>query len=169
MTASGFVLPPSDQLRDEIYSQLLTRAYINQHGAQIMLLIAYNPLQDGFVQIHRPEVCYPASGYQITRSTKHITRLTAGVNVPSRYLEAENSVRREKVLYWTRTGDAFPRNWAEQRWAIFDQNLDGLIPDGLLIRISSADDDADLGLLDRFASDLFDNVGPDMRRIMAWT
>ena len=61
-------MPPQDQLQDKVYSQLLTRTYANQAGDEIMLLIAYNGAQDGVVQIHRPEVCYPASGFRLSRA-----------------------------------------------------------------------------------------------------
>ena len=166
VAASGLVLPPQDQLRDQVYSQLLTRTYSGPDGTSIMLLIAYSGAQDGVVQIHRPEVCYPASGFQLVQNQQHTTRLANHSAIPSRFIVAEDSVRREMLIYWTRTGRAFPRKWAEQRWAIFEQNIQGDIPDGLLVRISSTDQDAKVETLDRFARDLFEHAGPLMQQVL---
>lgn len=165
-TQSGFILPPEDQLKDQIYSQLLTRTYTRSGGNEIMLLIAYNAAQDGVVQIHRPEVCYPASGFRLIENQEHATRLSNTIVIPSRYIMAENAVRREKIVYWTRIGDDFPRKWAEQRRAVFEQNLRGDIPDGLLIRISSVSQDIGAEGLDQFARDLFANLGQTMKMVL---
>ena len=165
-TQSGLVLPPDDQLRDQVYSQLLTRSYMGPGGREMMLLIAYNAAQDGVVQIHRPEVCYPASGFQLTENQAHATRLSADITIPSRFILAENAVRRERIVYWTRVGPDFPRKWAEQRLAVFEQNMRGDIPDGLLVRISSVDEGVGVEALDQFARDLFANVGQTMQMVL---
>ena len=73
--ASGLVLPPADQLRDKIYSQLVTRVYARGDGTRVMLVIAYSGAQDGTIQVHRPEVCYPASGFRLTTIAPHTTAL----------------------------------------------------------------------------------------------
>ena len=166
VSSSGLILPPKDQLQSEIYSQLLTRTYVNQSGTSVMLLIAYSPAQDGVVQIHRPEVCYPAGGFKLVEIDEHETPLRNGFFIPSRYIVAETPVRREKIMYWTRVGKDFPRRWSEQRWAVFEQNLHGQIPDGLLVRMSSTDQGGDAAVLDRFASDLYQNVGKPMRQVL---
>lgn len=165
-SASGLVLPPQDQLRDQVYSQLLTRTYTMQGGLEIMLLVAYNAGQDGVVQIHRPEVCYPASGFQLTENKEHSTRLSPIRSVPSRCIVAENSIRKEKIIYWTRVGKYFPRKWSEQRLAVFEQNLQGSIPDGLLIRISSINENIATVDLDNFAANLYKNVGKTMQTVL---
>lgn len=164
--ASGLILPPQDQMQNKLYTQLLTRTYADAAGEQMMLLIAYNASQDGVVQVHRPEVCYPASGFRLTKIAEHSVPLAPDVAVPSRYIVAETGLRREEIIYWTRLGNAFPRQWSEQRWAVFSQNLRGDIPDGLLVRISSVTPNVGVGALDRFARDLFSAVGEPMRRVL---
>jgi EpsI family protein len=164
-TASGFVLPPADQLRDAIYSQLVTRSYV-QGGATVMLLIAYSGAQDGTVQIHRPEVCYPASGYRLTRLVPHEVALAPGVSVPSRAITAETEVRREQLIYWTRLGRHFPTRWIEQRLAVTAENFSGYIPDGVLVRISSTGPGDQVPVLDDFARALFGGVGHRMRQVL---
>lgn len=166
VAASGLVLPPEDQLEKQLYSQLFTRTYTNARGVQMMLLIAYNGSQDGVVQIHRPEVCYPASGFKLTRIEEHSVPLSSAVDVPSRFIIAETGLRREQIVYWTRLGQFFPRRWSEQRWAVFEQNLEGYIPDGLLVRISSVSQDVGSADLDGFARDLYASVSPTMQRVL---
>jgi len=166
VASSGLVLPPQDQLQDKLYTQLLTRTYANAAGAEMMLLIAYNASQDGVVQVHRPEVCYPASGYRLTTIAEHAVPLAPKLAVPSRYIVAETGLRREEIIYWTRLGSYFPRRWSDQRWAVFRQNLRGDIPDGLLVRISSIAPEVGVASLDAFARDLYAGVGPRMRRVL---
>ena len=54
-----------------IYSQVLTRVYSDGQNPPIMLLLAQSSSQTGFLQIHRPETCYTAGGYQISPLTPH--------------------------------------------------------------------------------------------------
>ncbi len=163
---SGLVLPPADQLRDRIYSELLTRVYRHADGNVMMLLIAYAGTQDGSIQVHRPEVCYPASGFRLTDIEDHDVKLAPGVDVPSRYIVAETELRSEKMIYWTRLGHLFPRKWSAQRLAVMEENLKGIVPDGVLVRISTlVQGDARPGL-DRFASAMFGAVGAQMKSVL---
>ena len=72
---SGLVVPPSDQLSQQIYSQLLTRVYVAPGSLPIMILVAQSASQTGILQVHRPEICYPAGGYQLARPAAEITLL----------------------------------------------------------------------------------------------
>ncbi|QKS01995.1 EpsI family protein [Sphingomonas sp. CL5.1] len=164
--ASGLVLPPADQLRDKIYSQFVTRAYTRADGAAVMLLIAYSGAQDGTIQVHRPEICYPASGYKLTQIAGHETPLAPGLTIPSRYIVAEADLRREQLIYWTRVGDYFPAKWSAQRLAVIKENFSGVIPDGVLVRMSAVGADDARGLLDSFARDLYAAVGPRLRQVL---
>ncbi|WP_238542365.1 exosortase-associated protein EpsI, V-type [Sphingomonas sp. PAMC 26621] len=163
---SGLVLPPADQLRDRIYSELLTRVYRHTDGSVMMLLIAYAGTQDGSIQVHRPEVCYPASGFRLTDIEDHDVKLAPGVDVPSRYIVAETELRSEKMIYWTRLGHLFPRKWSAQRLAVMEENLKGIIPDGVLVRISTLGQGDGRPGLDRFASAMFGAVGAQMKSVL---
>lgn len=164
-TASGLVLPPPDQLRDKLYSQLLTRSY-TRDGTSVMLLIAYSGAQDGTIQVHRPEVCYPASGYRLSQIDEHVVPLAPGVAVPGRFITAEAELRREQLIYWTRLGNHFPTSWANQRVAVVEENFAGTIPDGVLVRMSATRPGDNRALLDGFARDLYGAAGPHMRRVL---
>jgi len=167
VTASGLVLPPQDQLQSKIYHQLLTRVYNRGDGQSIMLLIAYGGSQDGVVQIHRPEICYPASGYNLSVVDDHIARLAPKVLIPSRYIVADSPARKEQMIYWTRLGTDFPRRWSEQRLSVFEQNMEGIIPDGVLVRISTDNPYASPAILDKFAADLYGSSNGLLRRLLA--
>lgn len=164
--ANGLVLPPADQMRDQIYQDLVTRTYERPNAAPVMLLIAYGGSQGGVIQVHRPEVCYPAGGYRMTRIEPHVTRLADGLAVPSRYILAQSGERDEQIVYWTRLGGHFPRSWEEQRVAVLEENLAGNVPDGVLVRMSTLAPGPVEGLLDGFARSLYGAVGPRMRRVL---
>lgn len=163
---SGLVLPPEDQLRDQIYSQLLTRVYSHADGSAVMLLIAYSGEQDGVIQVHRPETCYPASGYRLTLNSPHPMPVAPGRDVPARFIIAEGPIRSEQLVYWTRVGRFFPTRWLEQRVAVARENLAGVIPDGVLVRISTISSTDARPMLDRFAASLYTAVPNRMKDVL---
>lgn len=131
----GVVLPPPDTLRDRLYDNLVTRAYQSEGMPPIMALLAYNNQQDGVLQVHRPEVCYPVGGFKLSATEGIDISLDKG-SVPANIFTAEAPGRLEQVMYFTRLGSAFPRSWLEQRIAVVNANLAGDIPDGILVRVS---------------------------------
>lgn len=166
-TVSGLVLPPSDALSDRIYDNLVTRVYGSSRNAPpVMVLVAYNNRQDGVLQLHRPEVCYPAGGYTLSE-TQLIDVPLAGRNLPSRIFGAKSEARNEVVLYWTRIGADFPRQWVEQRVAVAKENLRGIIPDGVLVRVSTLSGEvADaLPILTDFIAEFYRGSPPPLRRL----
>ena len=66
--ASLIVSPDVQALLDKIYNQTLSRTYINPKGERIMLSIAYGGDQSDTMAVHKPEVCYPAQGFQILKN-----------------------------------------------------------------------------------------------------
>jgi EpsI family protein len=167
-TASGFVLPPSDALGDRLYDNLITRAYVSPQGELAMFLIAYNNRQDGVLQIHRPEVCYPAGGFVLSPVAPIEIPLPQGPALPAQIFEARGEQRNEVVSYWTRVGDEFPRQWSEQRLAVAQANLRGIIPDGALVRLSTVANEADrvAPMFEDFIADFFRASPPRLRNLL---
>lgn len=165
-SASGIVLPPPDALAKMLYDQQLSRTYAGPGVPTVMLVMAYGSGQNGALQVHRPEICYPASGYKLTRTERYDLPLDNGKQLPARTFTAESDTRVEQVLYWSRIADFLPTGWADQRIAIMRENLAGYIPDGLLVRISIASSDRDAAMdgLERFCRALLDAAGPDGSR-----
>lgn len=155
-TQSGLVLPPRDQLSERVYDDLVTRVYVAPDGTGVMFLAAYSGQQDGMIQVHRPEVCYPASGYRLTETQEMPIKLDNGLQLPSRFIVAQGQSRTEQLIYWTRIGPSFPTGWLGQRGAVIEQNLKGIIPDGVLVRISTIvpDDAQAVSILRNFAKEL---------------
>ena len=137
----GVVLPPPDALSDRLYDNLVSTVFISESYAPIMLVIAYNSTQDGVLQIHRPEFCYPAGGFALTQTVATQLSDPRGHAIPARTFTATSPERIEHVAYWTRMGTAFPQSWTEQKIAVMNANLRRQVPDGMLARFSSLEPD----------------------------
>jgi len=167
-TTSGLVLPPPDQLARLLYDQQVARSYTSPDQLPVMLLLAYGSSQSGMLQIHRPEVCYPASGFRLTETQVTSVPLATGKALPSRRFTANSDTRVEQVLYWTRIGELVPTGWWSQRLAVVRSNLHGKIPDGLLVRLSTVSNDADQAqaTLKQFARAMLEEMSPATRRML---
>lgn len=168
VAASGIVIPPEDQLVRAIYSQLLTRVYWDGQNAPVMLLVAQSGSQTGFLQIHRPETCYTAGGYQISALAPHSIQV-GSTFIPANLMDASTGGPTEHVVYWTRIGNLMPRSWKEQKLAVAEQNLQGIVPDAILVRVSSVgyDRDAAMATIDRFIGAMLEAVPANMRSVFA--
>lgn len=127
---------------DKIYSQTVTRTYINSRGERIMLAVAYGGDQSRTTQVHKPEVCYPMQGFQISPLTT-ATLDTAAGSIPIMRLVATQGQRVEPITYWIAVGDTVVRGVLEQNLARLKYGFTGTVPDGILVRVSSISRDAD--------------------------
>lgn len=166
VTASGLVVPPNDEYTNAIYSQLLTRVYWDGTRPPVMLLVAQSASQTGFLQIHRPETCYTAGGYQISPIAPYPIQLGSTV-LTANTMDASNGVAIEHIVYWTRVGKDFPRSWREQKIAAAEQNLKGIIPDAILVRVSCASPDAKLAraAIDEFTRTMLASIPANRRSV----
>ena len=166
VTASGLVVPPEDQFEKSIYAQILTRIYDDGVHTPVMLLMAQSGSQTGFLQIHRPETCYTAGGYQIAMLAPHPIDLGSKV-IPANRMDATSGGPMEHVVYWTRIGDRIPESWRAQKLAVAEQNFEGVIPDAILIRISTVNQDADAALetIDSFVRAMLQSIPPSRRPV----
>ena len=166
VAASGLVIPPNDQLATATYSQMLTRVYWDGQKSAVMLLVAQSGSQTGFLQIHRPETCYTASGFQISPVRRHDIPLGNGM-LPTNSMDATAEGRTEHVVYWTRVGDRLPSTWTEQKLAVAEQNLRGVVPDAILVRASIVSDDpaAASASLDSFIRAMIESIPPSQRAV----
>lgn len=135
--SGGIVLPRDENgLAAKLYGQVLSRVYFSPSRLPVVLVIAYGEVQNDLLQLHRPEVCYSAVGFDISETRRAEIALAPGVNMPARQLVARNEERVETITYWTRIGDDLPTSGTEQRLAKLGQQLDGYISDGILVRMS---------------------------------
>jgi EpsI family protein len=124
------------------YDQTLSRTYVNSQGQHIMLSLAYGSNQNSSMQIHRPEVCYPAQGFKVSGERMAEILLDYG-RLPIKRLFASQGARNEPITYWLVVGDSVTTFGLEHRLATLKYGLTGHIPDGMLVRVSSLGIDAD--------------------------
>lgn len=119
------------------YDQVLTRVYGAPGLPDIMLLIAYGSAQGGGLQLHRPETCYPGQGFRLSDFAQWQVRPGRDQVFASQAFTATRDERIERLVYWTRIAHSFPLNTVQEYRAIFGSLLAGLVPDGILVRIST--------------------------------
>ncbi|WP_018506428.1 exosortase-associated protein EpsI, B-type [Thiobacillus thioparus] len=158
--------PEQQALIKEIYNQTLTRTYVNSNGEHIMLSIAYGGDQSDNMDVHKPEVCYPAQGFQILKNPTIGSFATGEGSIPVKRLVATQGRRIEPITYWTTVGDTVAVNGLKWKLQQLKYGLTGKIPDGLLFRISSiqADDTKAYHIQDAFTRDLLKAMSPDGRQ-----
>src|SRR5437868_7191039 len=103
-------------LVSKLYGETVGRVYSHAGGPDVMMLLAYGDTQSDDLQLHRPEICYPAFGFAISRSSPTDVALGGGVSIPSRQLVADAPERRETIIYWARLGEYLPRDRKEQQF-----------------------------------------------------
>jgi EpsI family protein len=170
-TKSGLVLPPPDALSDQLYNEILTRVYVSDRSPPVMLLIASSNKQDGMLQVHRPEVCYPAGGFRLSNTRILPLEVSPGLKINARFFSAESLERSEQVMYWTRIGAELPTSWVDQRMAVVRANLRKTIPDGLLFRVSIVDPNPNtaIPMLKIFVRDMVAQLSPRAKSVLLGT
>jgi EpsI family protein len=126
---------------NRIYNQTLSRTYVNKHGDRIMLSIAYGSDQSTSLQVHRPDVCFTAQGFQISEMASDFVRTDAG-QLPVMHMVAIKGQRIEPITYWITVGDRAVRGWFEQKLAKVRYGLTGTVASGILVRVSNITTDA---------------------------
>lgn len=169
-SVNGIVNPQTEALLNKLYSQMLDRVYYDADGRRIMLSIAYGADQaDDDVQLHYPEVCYPAQGFRVKSNRVDQVALPEGV-IHVRRLETEFSDSRfEPVTYWTIIGDQQSLSGWDRKLSEIRHGLRGEIVDGLLFRVSSIDRDSQHGfeVQQAFIRDIVAAMSPQARRQLA--
>ena len=159
------VNPQTQATLDKYYSQLLSRAYVNNQGYRVMLSLAYGSDQRGALQAHMPEVCYPAQGFTL-HSSKTLPLTTPFGEIPAQRLYTTLGPRQEPVTYWFTVGDKAVQNKLQKRLVDLRYGLIGQIPDGLLFRVSSIDANQERAneLQDQFVNQLLQVISPGDRK-----
>ena len=167
-TANQIIDPQVQAELNQIYSQTLARTYINSKGQQIMLSIAYGGTQDTKLQVHRPEVCYASDGFHIS-GMRYAHLDTPDGPIPVMHLVARKGERNEPITYWIMIGNTPVRGNIEQGIARIKYGLRGIVPDGLLFRVSdiSAHPQHSYQLQQEFINQLLAVLSPVNRKRLA--
>ncbi len=161
------VNPQTQELLDKLYSEIVTRIYVNAGGYRVMLSLAYGSDQRGALQAHKPEVCYPAQGFVLKNNEAGLLATSFG-EISVRRLFTTMGARQEPVTYWFTLGDKMVegRSQVYKRIMEVSYGLTGRIPDGMLFRISSIDPDQSraYGMQQQFVDQLLNAVSPAERK-----
>jgi EpsI family protein len=133
--------PQQQEMIEKIYTQTLSRVYKDNHDYRIMLAIAYGDDQRDSMQMHYPEVCYPAQGFSL-QGKQTGTLATENGLIPVTRILTNLGQRNEPVTYWTTVGNRVFQGGLQKKIAEMSYGLNGKIPDGMLIRVSSIDAEA---------------------------
>lgn len=162
---ASVVNPQQEANIQAIYSETLSRTYVNPRGDRIMLSIAYGSDQRDGLQVHKPEVCYPAQGFLLKSSRPDQLQLAGGA-IPIRRVETVfGNSRPEPVSYWMTVGNEVVLSGLEKKLAEMRYSLDGVYPDGLLFRVSSINSRSNeaYAMQDAFLRELIDGIDPAIR------
>ncbi len=161
---SSVTTPSARETLNRIYSQTLSRMYVNGAGDRVMLALAYGSEQSDELKAHRPEVCYPAQGFEVLQQTRgHIT-LDSKI-IPVTRIVASAGSRIEPVTYWLAVGGMAAATDFERKLVQLRFGLTGKIPDGMLVRVSTIEADADHAykVHEQFARDLVSALPPEVQ------
>lgn len=169
VTAAVVVNPQRLDMINKLYSQTLSRTYVDTQGRRVMLAIAYGEDQRDGLVVHHPEICYPAQGFDVL-SNREGTLSTPLGSIAVRRLEtsAAKGLRLEPVTYWTTVGDRVTLGATSKKLAEMHYSLRDQIPDGLLFRVSSIGENSaeQFALQERFVVELLPHLTPPVRQYL---
>ena len=125
-----------NSLEQELYSQVVMRAFEDESHNVVMLLLAYGPTQTDHLQLHRPEICYVANGFRVGTVTQATLDIAGDSHLPVKRLVATREDRIESITYWMRIGDHIANSVFGRQLIKLEYGLRGIVPDGLLVRTS---------------------------------
>jgi EpsI family protein len=148
----------------KIYSQTLSRTYVNARGEVVMISIAYGADQSDSNQLHYPEACYPAQGFQLGATQLGVIKTDFG-DIRVKRMFAVLGNRSEPLTYWSTVGNKVVVGGKEMKLEQLRYGFKGYIPDGLLFRVSSISDHAEEGYntQQQFVKALVVNLQSDYR------
>lgn len=167
-----YALNQEGSLSARLYNQMVSRIYASSvTGHQVMVLLAYGAKQNDDLQLHRPEVCYPAFGYDLQENKPDKLTFAPGAAIPIRRLVAAREGESQYIAYWSRLGEFLPQDGSEQRSARFRNALQGIVPDGVLCRFSTvARSPADAWqAVDSVVRDLLMSTSANRRNVLVGT
>ncbi|GAB3471070.1 hypothetical protein GCM10027321_42370 [Massilia terrae] len=156
--------PDQEAMLARLYDQTLARTYVDRAGNRVMLSIAYGGDQSKSLELHLPEVCYVAQGFQMLNSRPD-TLATGFGRLPVRRLVARQDRRNEPITYWITIGDKAVNSGLDQKLRRLAYGLSGKIPDGMLVRVSTiqVNEDEAYRVQDRFVAAMLGAMAPPDR------
>jgi len=165
---SAVFVRPAAELPEYGYVQLLERTYIDPLGRRVMLSIAHGGDQIAGLELHLPEICYRYSGFTVR--SRHVAEMHAAAGgAPVTRLAADLPQRPEVVTYWIVLGSERIADANTFRLRRLANAVRRKSADGLLVRVSSLDLNADRAykLHEGFIADMLQSMqSSDRERIV---
>lgn len=152
--------PDLQEKLDQIYNKTLDRVYVNRNlRRRVMLSVAYGGDQSDAMSAHLPEVCYPAQGFEVKLRAPGALQ-NGERQIPVVRLSTRLRERQEQVMYWVAIAGQPTRSRLDQKLAQMRLGLRGLIPDGVLFRVSEINPSSQsaFALLDDFSRSLLSSM-----------
>lgn len=161
------VLPNAElQARlDVLYGQVLARTYVNGERKRVMLSIAYGADQGtDATAAHRPEFCYAAQGFSVRVIGPRLIALNDH-QILVNQLIGKMASRNEPITYWVTLNDTAVLPGFRRKLTQIRLGLEGVIPDGMLVRVSTIGEDeaAGFALQQKFLQSLQRNLPAALR------
>jgi EpsI family protein len=155
--AAMVIDPTQKSVLDYLYTETFSATYDNARNGTVMLSIAYGRDQRDGHNVHKPDICYPAQGFVVLDQRNLVLKLDERRSIDVRYMKMRNGPRTEPLIYWTTAGDVVYRGGLERKLVAFDYGLRNMIPDGLIVRASTIENDPDTAIatLTAFVHDLY--------------
>lgn len=136
------VNPEVDDQLSRVYAQVLERVYVNGRGQRIMLSIAYSrdQRQSSGQQTHLPDLCYPAQGFALLNKRQLVLQV-GGQSLTVNSMVAQRDQRTEPLMYWITTNGMVGTERNTRKLNQVQAGLQGLIYDGMIIRVSTINED----------------------------
>jgi EpsI family protein len=130
-----------------------------------MLSIAYGKDQSDGHDVHKPDLCYPAQGFTVIEQRELPIVLDAHRKIIVKYMKTQKGQRVEPLVYWTTAGNFVYRTKLQKKIIGFRYSRKNLIPDGMVIRISTLEDDSAvaLELISNFIQDFYNSMPEEQR------
>lgn len=148
-------------------NDVLYRTYRRDDGKTVVLAVAYGADQRKKFNLHLPETCYKASGYQVLSLTEH------AIGAPKLKLKemmVQDSSSVQQVNYWMILGGKQIAGELEKRVRHLYYSVFGVAAEGILVRVSSFSSEAgeagDRKLQQDFISTLYRTVNEEQRKLL---
>lgn len=140
-TTLNVPLPPDVAAQVQaIYTEVVERSYVDADGRRMMVTVAYGRDQSDGFKVHRPEVCYAAQGFVVSDPVGGVLSLGSRA-IDVQRVQTHKDARHEPVTYWMVIGDHVVNTPARHKYFQIRYAFEGLIADGLLVRVSSFSSD----------------------------
>ncbi|UFS68824.1 EpsI family protein [Geomonas sp. RF6] len=149
-------------------NEVLFRTYQRSDGKKVLLVVAYGADQRKKFNLHMPETCYKASGYQVmsqSKTTMHSPELKLKQLVVS-----ADPVDTQPVQYWIMLDGKQVGSELEKRAKHLYYSVIGAQADGVLVRVSSfataKTPDPDYQVQQEFIGSLYRSLDPQLKKLL---